>query len=117
MPKYLSKRQESDKQQLSEYQRHVAQAYEENAVKQMSQEERNRIISGLKANWEELHHQYQGLSVVTDTGKWIWGFRRFTDEFLVPKKYRKERMEAEMKQLELDIEMIEKNDEIYVSEF
>ena len=34
----------------------------------------------------------------------------------VPKKYRKERMEAEMKQLELDIEMIEKNDEIYIAE-
>lgn len=74
VPKYLIKRQESDKQQLSEYQRHVAQAYEENAVKQMSQEERNQLISGLKANWEELHHQYQGLSVVTDTGKAIWRF-------------------------------------------
>ena len=44
-------------------------------------------------------------------------FQFFTFNFLVPKKYRKERMEASMKQLELDIEMIEKNDEIYVSEF
>ena len=40
----------------------------------------------------------------------------FLNHKQVPKKYRKERMEAEMKQLELDIEMIEKNDEIYVAE-
>ena len=57
------------------------------------------IFQGLKKNWEELHHQYQGLSVVTDTA---------------PKKNRKERMEAEMKQLERDIEMIEKHDAIYI---
>ena len=56
-------------------------------------------ILGLKKNWEELHHQYQGLSVVTDTA---------------PKKNRKERMEAEMKQLERDIEMIEKHDAIFI---
>ena len=96
----------------------------------MSQEERDRIITGLKANWEELHHQYQGLSVVTDTGTcgFVWLiiniifillFSILKPQFnhsQVPKKYRKERMEAEMKQLELDIEMIEKNDEIYVAE-
>ena len=57
------------------------------------------IFQGLKKNWEELHHQYQGLSVVTDTA---------------PKKNRKERMEAEMKQLERDIEMIEKHDAIFI---
>lgn len=52
-------------------------------------------------NWEELHHQYQGLSVVTDTA---------------PKKARKERMEAEMKQLERDIETIEKHKIIYIGD-
>ena len=57
------------------------------------------LFQGLKKNWEELHHQYQGLSVVTDTA---------------PKKNRKERMEAEMKQLERDIEMIEKHDAIFI---
>ncbi len=43
---------------------------------------------------------FQGLSVVTDT---------------VPKKSRKERMEAEMKQLERDIETIEKHATIYIA--
>ena len=57
------------------------------------------IIDGLKANWEDIHEQYQGLSVVTDT---------------TPKKNRKERMEAQMKQLEKDIEMIEKHTVIYI---
>ena len=61
---------------------------------------RQNIISGLKANWEEIHHQYQGLSVVTDTA---------------PKKNRKERMEAEMDQLEKDIDLLEKHSKIYIT--
>ena len=61
---------------------------------------RQAIIDGLKRNWEEIHHQYQGLSVVTDTA---------------PKKNRKERMEAEMNQLERDIELLEKHSHIYIA--
>ena len=61
---------------------------------------RQVIIDGLKRNWEEIHHQYQGLSVVTDTA---------------PKKNRKERMEAEMNQLERDIELLEKHSNIYIA--
>ena len=61
---------------------------------------RQSIIAGLKKNWEEIHHQYQGLSVVTDT---------------MPKKNRKERMEAEMNQLERDIELLEKHTNIYIA--
>ena len=53
-----------------------------------------------KKNWEEIHHQYQGLSVVTDTA---------------PKKSRKERMETEMNQLEKDIELLEKHSHVYIS--
>jgi hypothetical protein len=68
-------------------------------MKAISDQERKTIVQGLKKNWEELHHQYQGLSVTTDTA---------------PKKNRKERMEAEMKQLERDIEMIEKHDAIFI---
>lgn len=54
----------------------------------------------MKANWEEIHHQYQGLSVVTDSA---------------PKKNRKERMEGEMNQLEKDIDMLEKQSIIYIA--
>lgn len=62
---------------------------------------REELLAGLKKNWETLHHQYQGLSVVTDTA---------------PKKARKERMEAEMKQLERDIELIERHRVILVNQ-
>ena len=62
---------------------------------------REELLAGLKKNWETLHHQYQGLSVVTDTA---------------PKKARKERMEAEMKQLERDIELIERHRVIFVNQ-
>lgn len=66
---------------------------------QLSDEERTAILEGLKKNWDKLHHDYQGLSVVTDTPA---------------KKARKERIEGEMKQLEKDIEQIEKHPIIYV---
>ena len=69
-------------------------------MKQLSEAEREEILTGLKHNWEQIHHQYQGISVVTDTA---------------PKKNRKERMEAEMKQLERDIECIEKHRVIYIA--
>merc|ERR1711881_345501 len=49
---------------------------------------------------EELHQKFQGLSVVTDTA---------------PKKNRKERMEAQMSQLERDIDLLERHTTIYVA--
>lgn len=61
--------------------------------------DRKEILDGLKGNWEKLHREYQGLSVITDTPA---------------KKARKERMESEMKQLEKDIELIERHPLIYV---
>ena len=69
-------------------------------MQQVSEAERQEILDGLKTNWEQLHVEFQGLSVVTDTA---------------PKKNRKERMEAEMKQLERDIETIEKHKVIYIA--
>ncbi len=68
-------------------------------MKRIEGEERHVILEGLKQNWAELHREYQGLSVVTDT---------------VAKKARKEKMEASMKQLEKDIEVIERHNVIYV---
>ena len=70
------------------------------AMKQLSDAERSSLLSGLNINWEDLYHQYQGLSVVTDT---------------LPKKHRKERLENEMKQLERDIQMMEKHSAIYIA--
>lgn len=58
------------------------------------------VCQGLKKNWDELQHQYQGLSLVIDT---------------LPKKHRKLQLEAEMKQLEKDIELMERHKIIYIA--
>ena len=86
---YLKRRQEEIQRAQEEYDAYVSDHFKRGAMKQLPEEHRQAILDGLKKNWEQLHHEYQGLSVVTDTA---------------PKKNRKERMEAEMKQLERDIE-------------
>ncbi|KAM8979343.1 enkurin isoform X3 [Sarcophilus harrisii] len=55
---------------------------------------------GLKKNWEEVHKEFQSLSVFIDS---------------LPKKIRKQKLEAEMKQLEHDIGVIEKHKIIYIA--
>ncbi|XP_077978411.1 enkurin-like [Glandiceps talaboti] len=100
VPDYLTRRKEEVARAQEEYDAYVREHYKRGAMKKLSEEERQDILNGLKKNWEEIHHQYQGLSVVTDTA---------------PKKARKERMEAEMKQLERDIELLEKHKVIYIA--
>eukprot|EP00745_Piridium_sociabile_P012489 TRINITY_DN191644_c0_g1_i1.p1 TRINITY_DN191644_c0_g1~~TRINITY_DN191644_c0_g1_i1.p1 ORF type:complete len:252 (-),score=81.66 TRINITY_DN191644_c0_g1_i1:15-770(-) len=98
-PVYLAKRKEEMQRAQEEYDAYIAEHFRRGALRCLTIEERQCIIDGLKANWEDIHEQYQGLSVVTDT---------------TPKKNRKERMEAQMKQLEKDIEMFEKFCTIYI---
>jgi len=69
------------------------------AMKKMASQERDRLLEGLKTNWNFLHHQYQGLSVVMDTQ---------------PKRNRKEQLEREMAAIEKDIKMIEAHPVIYI---
>lgn len=56
-------------------------------------------IQGLKKNWDQLHHEYQGLSLVIDT---------------MSKKSHKDRLEVAMKQLENDINLFERFKTIYI---
>ena len=100
MPEYLQRRNGEVQRAQEEYDAYIKEYYRQGAMKNLTEAERNSILDGLKKNWQEIHHQYQGLSVVTDTP---------------PKKARKERMEAEMKQLERDIELLEKHKTIYVA--
>ena len=99
-PGYLERRKAELQRAQDEYNSYIAEHFRRGAMKQLNEDEREDILNGLKSNWELLHHEYQGLSVVTDTA---------------PKKNRKERMEAEMKQLERDIESIEKHKIIYIA--
>ncbi|XP_027013636.1 enkurin [Tachysurus fulvidraco] len=100
IPQYLTQRQEEERRAQEEYDCYVKERMKDGAMKQLSEEERQDILNGLKKNWDELHHQYQGLSVITDT---------------MPKKQRKERLESEMKQLEKDIQLMEKYKTIYIN--
>jgi len=100
VPGYLVKRKDETEKAQAEYEAYVKEGMRRGAMQCLPGEERQMMLDGLKKNWEQLHHEYQGLSVVTDTA---------------PKKNRKERMEAEMKQLERDIELVEKHKVIYVA--
>lgn len=100
MPQYLERRNEEMSAAQREYEEYIAESMRRGQMDQVERDQRDELLSGLKKNWEELHHQYQGLSVVTDTAT---------------KKARKERMEAAMKQLEKDIELIERHKVIYIA--
>ncbi|XP_060535785.1 enkurin [Cylas formicarius] len=65
----------------------------------ITRDEREKLLNGLKQNWEELQKQYQGLPILTDT---------------IPKKIRKSKLEADLKQLEKDIVLVERHPYIYV---
>ncbi|XP_069504260.1 enkurin [Ambystoma mexicanum] len=99
-PEYLCKRNEEVRRAQEEYDTYVRERIKQGAMKQISDEERESVLEGLKKNWDELHHEYQGLSVVIDT---------------TPKKMHKERLEIQMRQLERDIELIERHRIIYIA--
>jgi hypothetical protein len=65
----------------------------------MSSDEREQILEGLRANWETLHRDYQGLSLFVDT---------------IPKKTKRNNMEAQLNQLEADINRFERHKVIFV---
>ena len=102
VPVYIKKRNAEVKQAQREYDQYVRERMKQGAMQQLTEEERAEMVDGLKKNWEELHHQYQDLSVVTDT---------------VSKRYKKERIESELKQLERDIDLMERHKIIYVSKY
>jgi len=65
-------------------------------VQPINEEERLKILEGLKAQWEAVNTQYQGLTHITI----------LESEGL---RYRKEKYEAELSLLERDIERLSKN--------
>ncbi|XP_068094688.1 enkurin [Hyperolius riggenbachi] len=99
-PEYLAKRNEEVRRAQEEYDEYVRERLRMGAMKQLSEAERENVLEGLRKNWDELHHEYQGLSVVIDTPL---------------KKAHKERLEAEMRQLERDIDVIERHKMIYIA--
>jgi len=100
LPQYLVARNQEVMQAQERYDEYVAEELRARALEQIGIAQRAELLRGLKAKWDDLHQQFQGLSVVTDTA---------------PKKNRKERMEAQMSQLERDIDLLERHSTIYVA--
>ncbi|KAG8504698.1 Enkurin [Galemys pyrenaicus] len=99
-PEYICKRNEEVKKAQEEYDNFVQESLKKAAMKRLSDEEREAVLQGLKKNWEEVHKEFQSLSVFIDS---------------IPKKIRKQKLEKEMKQLEHDIGVIEKHKIIYIA--
>ncbi len=100
-PGYLEQHKKEMKEAQEEYDRYVTESLRQGQMGQVQEAQRKDLLERLKMNWQEIHHHYQGLSVVTDT---------------ISKKARKEQMETEMKQLERDIELIERHKVIYIAQ-
>lgn len=100
VPAYLNQRKTEVQAAQQRYDEYVAEELRARALEQIDDASRAELLRGLKAKWEDLHQKFQGLSVVTDTA---------------PKKNRKERMEAQMSQLERDIDLLERHTTIYVA--
>ncbi|NXN10498.1 ENKUR protein, partial [Indicator maculatus] len=100
-PKYVTKRNEEEKRAQEEYEASILETLKKRAMKRLSDEERTSLLQGLKKNWEEVYHEFQRLPVQIDT---------------IPKKLNKEKLETQMKQLEHDIEVIEKHKVIYIAD-
>ena len=71
-PEYLAKKMDSDaaeKQRKADEKEAQIQAAKQfrNGLVLLPEEERHRILDGLKANWEKLNLDYQKLSLTVDT--------------------------------------------------
>nr|XP_060639384.1 enkurin-like [Anolis sagrei ordinatus] len=98
-PKYIRKWKMEAQMAQEEREAYVRESIRKHGLTQLSKEEREKVIEGLKTNWEEVNKEFQALSVVIDS---------------VSRKLRKEKMELEMKQLEEDIKVLEKHKIIYI---
>ncbi|XP_009897659.1 enkurin [Dryobates pubescens] len=100
-PKYVTKRNEEERRAQEEYEASILETLKKRAMKRLSDEERTSLLQGLRRNWKEVYHEFQRLPVQIDT---------------IPKKLNKEKLETQMKQLEHDIEVIEKHKVIYIAD-
>eukprot|EP00041_Stephanoeca_diplocostata_P012390 m.207698 g.207698 ORF g.207698 m.207698 type:complete len:245 (+) comp18937_c0_seq1:283-1017(+) len=99
VPAYLTKRKEEMKQQQEMEHTLQVQAAQDTGRKRMSDEEKQSLLKGLRTNHAELQRTFLGLSVTVDT---------------IPKKERKERIESRLSELEADITLLERGNEIWI---
>mmetsp|Transcript_12361 Transcript_12361/g.29195 ORF Transcript_12361/g.29195 Transcript_12361/m.29195 type:complete len:239 (+) Transcript_12361:84-800(+) len=95
VPAYLGrvKQQIQEEYRMIEDMQNSNQPQEEDDIELVTDDERNKLLEGLKANWEAVNKEYQTLSFTLDTPA---------------KKKRKEEYEAQLEQIENDIRKLSK---------
>uniref|UniRef100_A0A2A4JTZ3 Enkurin domain-containing protein n=1 Tax=Heliothis virescens TaxID=7102 RepID=A0A2A4JTZ3_HELVI len=99
MPAYLTKRNRRIQKAMEKMK--YAEDNKESLCKLISAEDRLKLLEDLKHNWSLMQKAFLQLPMLTDT---------------IPKILRKTKMEAELKQLEKDIALVESNPYIYIYE-
>jgi len=99
IPDYIKKRKTIVENASKAYDLFAYNQQKQDSLKLISSEEHATLLKSLKEKWSLLHHEYQGLSVLTDTA---------------PKKNRKEKLENAMSEIERDVNYLERNATIYV---
>ncbi|XP_059055379.1 enkurin [Achroia grisella] len=99
MPTYLVNRNKRIQKELDKIR--YAEENRESLCKQISEDERQKLLDDLKYNWELMQKAFLQLPMLTDT---------------MPKILKKTKMEQELRQLEKDIALIESNPFIYLYE-
>ncbi|NWI85264.1 ENKUR protein, partial [Pitta sordida] len=98
-PKYVTRRNAEMKREQEEYEASVLEQLKKRAMKNLSDEEKTNVLQALKKKWEETNSEFQRLPVLTDT---------------MYKRMHKEELELKLKQLEHDIEALEKHKTVYI---
>ena len=104
VPAYLSrvKDQIKDEYGMIEEMQQRNQPADQESIDVLTEGDRERLLAGLKANWEAVNKEYQTLSFTLDTPA---------------KKKRKEDYEAQLEEIERDIQKLNKKFVFVHSEF
>ncbi|KAG5669964.1 hypothetical protein PVAND_000253 [Polypedilum vanderplanki] len=97
VPKYLIKMKEQTKlmKEMELKEKEERQRKEENKnIRVITQEQKNKLLEGLKHNWHKLQEEYQKMPLLIDS---------------VPKTIRKSKLEENLKSLERDICLLNNN--------
>lgn len=96
VPKYLNLLKENNERlrELKLKEEEAANEAERNKIRVIDQEEKQKLLDGLKNNWQKLQEEYQKMPLLIDS---------------VPKMIRKTKLENNLKSLEKDICLLNTN--------
>uniref|UniRef100_A0A8C7WVD2 Enkurin domain-containing protein n=1 Tax=Oryzias sinensis TaxID=183150 RepID=A0A8C7WVD2_9TELE len=100
VPAYLQRRSEARWRSQEEHARLEKEREEQEAMQQLTEEERQAALQHLKKKWDALHEEYQRLPLIIET---------------LSKKAFKKSLEDAMNQLDKDICLLEKFPIIYIT--